>query len=34
VEQERELGLPTNDHVTLQWNALLSLSKRPRSGLP
>jgi hypothetical protein len=35
VEQERELGLPADDDVTLeaQRNALLSLSKRP-SGLP
>jgi hypothetical protein len=35
VEQERELGLPADDDVTLQAqrNALLSLSKIP-SGLP
>jgi hypothetical protein len=33
VEQERELGLASDDDVPSQRNALLSLSKRP-SDLP
>src|SRR5262249_17530686 len=33
VEQERELRLAADDHVSPQWNALLSLAKSP-SGFP